>query len=99
MLKPMGNLLLISKIQEAEKTTKTGLVISSAISNTGPAMGKVVDMGEGEYNYKGDLIPVLGVDIGDIVYFPDHSSTDIEDEDGTKYLLVSSKNVLAVKSS
>lgn len=97
MIKPLGNLLLIEKIETSEKTTKTGLVISSAFADTGPAQGKVLAVGEGEANYKGEVIPILNISEGDHVYFPDHSATDIEDEQGNKYILVNCKNILAVK--
>ena len=91
-------MLLIEKIELGDKTTKTGLVISAAFSDSGPKTGKVIDLGDGEYNYKGDLIPILGIDIDDVIYYPEHSGTDIEDENGNKYLLLSSKQVIAKKS-
>ena len=97
MIKPLGNMLLITKIDSGEKTTKTGLVISSAISDTGPKVGEVVAKGDGESNYKGEIIPIHGINIGDLVYYPEHSGTDIEDEEGNKYLLINYKNILAVK--
>jgi co-chaperonin GroES (HSP10) len=99
MIQPYGGLLLVKETQESEKTTKSGIVISSAFSDNGPKTGTIIDMGDGEYNYKGELIPIIGLDIGDIVYYQDHSSIDIEDEDGTKYILLNTKNVLAKKSN
>lgn len=98
MIKPLGNLLLITKIDSGEKTTKTGLVISSAISDTGPKVGEVVAKGDGELNYKGEIIPIHGVNVGDMVYYPEHSGTDIEDDEGNKYLLINYKNILAIKA-
>ena len=99
MIKPIGAMLLIKKIETGEKTTSTGLVISAAFSDQGPSKGTVIDMGDGEYNYKGDLIPIGGININDVVYYPEHAGTDIEDEDGTKYLLLNAKNVIALKVS
>lgn len=95
MIKPVGSMLLVEKIESGDKTTKTGLVISAAFSDNGPKRGKVIDMGDGEFNYKGDIIPILGIDIGDIVFYPEHSGTEIEDETGNKYLLLSNKHVMA----
>jgi co-chaperonin GroES (HSP10) len=97
MIKPLGNILLIKKIESSEKTTKTGLVISAAFSDQGPSQGTVIAVGNGEANYKGDVIPINDIDVGDIVFFPAHAGTDIEDEDGTKYVLVNCKNILAIK--
>ena len=97
MIKPLGNILLVKKIGSSEKTTKTGLVISAAFSDSGPSQGTVIAIGNGEANYKGDVIPINDIDVNDIVFFPAHAGTDIEDEDGTKYVLVNCKNILAIK--
>ena len=97
MIKPLGSMLLITKVDSGEKTTKGGLVISSAISDTGPKIGQVVSKGEGEANYKGEIIPIHNINVGDLVYYPEHSGTDIEDDEGNKYLLINCKNILAVK--
>lgn len=97
MIKPYGAMLLIKEDEIGDKKTASGLVISAAFSDPGLRTGKIIDMGDGEYNYKGDLIPINGIDINDVVYYPQHGGTDIEDQDGTKYLLLNSKNVLAIK--
>jgi co-chaperonin GroES (HSP10) len=97
MIKPLGNMILITKIDSGEKTTKTGLVISSVISDTGPKTGIVVSKGEGESNYKGEIIPINNINVGDTVYYPEHSGTDMEDEEGNKYLLINCKNILALR--
>lgn len=97
MIKPLGNLVLIEKIETGEKVTAGGLVISAQFADNGPAKGRVIDIGDGEQNYKGEIIPVPEINIDDIVYFPPHSGTEVEDDGGKKYLLVSCKNILAVK--
>jgi len=97
MIKPIGGLLLVKEKEEAERITAGGLVISYAISDSGPKQGTVIDKGEGEYNYKGDLIPIDYINVGDIVFYPGHGATDIEDEEGAKYVLLNVKNVLAKK--
>jgi len=56
MIKPIGGMLLVTKKQEEDKTTKSGLVISAVFNDSGPKIGTIVDMGAGEVNYKGDLI-------------------------------------------
>jgi co-chaperonin GroES (HSP10) len=40
MIKPIGSMLLIKEIEQGDKTTKTGLVISAAFSNNGPIKEK-----------------------------------------------------------
>jgi len=98
MIKPIGAMLLIKKIEKGDKTTKTGLVISAAFTEQGPSMAEIIDMGDGEPNYKGEIIPINDLDIGDTIYYPEHSGTEIEDEDGNKYLLLHSKQVIAKKA-
>ena len=91
-------MLLIKKIEKGDKTTKTGLVISAAFTEQGPSMAEIIDMGDGEPNYKGEIIPINDLDIGDTIYYPEHSGTEIEDEEGNKYLLLHSKQVIAKKA-
>jgi co-chaperonin GroES (HSP10) len=96
MIKPIGAMLLVQKIETGEKKTATGLVISAAFSDQGPNKATVIAKGDGEYNYKGDLIPINGIEVGNVVLYPEHSGTEIEDENNTKYLLLNAKNVLAI---
>lgn len=98
MIKPYGGMLLVKEDKVEDKTTASGFVISAAFSDTGLRTGKIMDLGDGEYNYKGDLIPVSGLDIGDTIYYPQHSGSEVEDTDGEKYLILNSKNVLAIKA-
>ena len=97
MIKPLGNLVLLEKIESGDKVTSTGLVISASFAE-GPKTAKVIAIGPGEQNYKGEIVPVVGIAIGDLIYYPEHSGTEIEDTDSKKYLLLSSKSILAVKS-
>lgn len=98
MIKPYGGMLLVKENVTTDKTTSSGLVISAAFSENNFNTGTIVDIGDGEYNYKGDLIPVNGLDIGDTIYYTKHTGHEIEDEDGQKYLLLNAKHVLATKS-
>jgi co-chaperonin GroES (HSP10) len=97
MIKPIGGLLLVKRNQSEDKTTKSGLVITASVSDSDLKTGVIVDMGPGEQNYLGDLIPIIGLSVGDTVYYTERNATEIEDEDSTKYDLLSSKNVLAKK--
>lgn len=97
MIKPIGAMVLIKPEEEAEKTTKSGIVIASTVTKYGPKSGVIVDIGDGEQNYKGETIPINTMDIGDIVFYMDGSGTEVEDNDGTKYILVNNKHILAIK--
>jgi co-chaperonin GroES (HSP10) len=97
MIKPYGNLLLVKENKVQDRTTSSGIVLSAAFSDSPLRTGKIVDLGEGEYNYKGELVPIIGLNSGDTVYYNQNSGTDIEDDDGEKYLLLNTKSVLALK--
>lgn len=95
MIKPLGNMILVEKEAAEEKKTSSGLVIAAGIADNGLKRGKVIDIGDGEYNYRGDLIPVNGIDLGDMISYQDHAAIEIDDTDGKKYYLINMKNVLA----
>jgi co-chaperonin GroES (HSP10) len=97
MIKPYGNLLLVKEDKVEDRTTSSGIVLSAAFNESSLRTGKILEVGDGEYNYKGDLVSILGIDVDDTVYYNRNSGIDIEDEDGEKYLLLNSKNVLAIK--
>lgn len=94
-IKPIGGMLLVKKAEEVDKTTKSGLVITADIGNFGPQSGEIIDMGIGEVNFQGDLVPIQELQVGDTVFFPQHTGTEIEDEDNNKYLLINYKHILA----
>lgn len=97
MIKPYGNLLLIKEDKVEDKTTSSGIVLMASLSESSLRTGKIIDLGNGEHNYKGELIPINGLDIGDVVYYNQNSGIDVEDEGGDKYLLLNTKSVLAIK--
>jgi len=94
-IKPIGGMLLVTKIENSDKVTAGGLVISAVFNDSGPKSGTIVDMGMGEVNYKGDLMPIPELKVGDVVYFPDHTGTEIEDDQSNKYLLINHKHIMA----
>jgi co-chaperonin GroES (HSP10) len=97
MIKPLGTNLLIKQEKATDKTTQSGLVLSASFADTGPAVGEIIAMGDGEQNYLGDVIKINGINVGDFVFFNEHSAIEIEGKNMEKYLLVNSKNVLAVR--
>ena len=80
-----------------DRTTTSGIVLMASLSESNLRTGKIVKIGNGEYNYKGELIPITGLSVNNVVYYNQNSGTDIEDVDGEKYLLLNTKSVLAIK--
>lgn len=96
MINPIGSLLLIEPEESGDKTTASGLVISAAFSDDSLKRGKVIAMGNGEPNaLNGELIRINGISLGDKVVYPKHTGSEIEENDN-KYILLHSKQVLAV---
>lgn len=97
MIKPYGNLLLVKEDKVEDRTTTSGIVLSAAFNESSLRTGKILELGEGEYNYKGELIPISGLSVNDTVYYNRNSGIDIEDADGEKYILLNTKHILAIK--
>ena len=92
-LKPLGNRVFIEPIEE-EQTTQSGIVIPETAEKERPQKGKVLAVGPGRFNDKGDRVPV-SLKEGDMVLFKKYGPDEIE-IDGTKYLVAEEEDVLAI---
>lgn len=96
MIKPINGMLLVKQEESGEKKTSSGLVLSAAFSDSGPKRGKIVEVGTGEYNaFTGTAVDMSEFNIGDTVLYPEHSGTEVEDEEMNKYLLIHYKSIMA----
>ena len=91
-LKPLSNHILIQPLED-EKMTKSGIVLPENTSEK-PTKGKIVAVGPGKKNEKGELVP-MSVKAGDTVLFKKYGPDEIE-MDGVKYLIGDEEDVLAV---
>lgn len=92
-LKPLSNHLFIEPIAE-EKTTKSGIVIPDTAEKEKPVKGKIMAVGPGKRNEKGEILPIE-VKIGDVVLFKKYGPDEIE-LDGKKYLVGTEDDILAI---
>ncbi|MEE8131740.1 MAG: co-chaperone GroES [Candidatus Paceibacterota bacterium] len=92
-LKPLSNHLFIEPIEE-EKTTKSGIVLPETVEKEKPIKGKVIAVGPGKINEKGDRIP-MSVKVNDIVLFKKYGPDEIEIDD-KKYLVGDEDDILAI---
>ncbi|MHC5230109.1 co-chaperone GroES [Enterococcus sp. LJL99] len=92
MLKPLGDRVIIEVAQEEEKTVG-GIVLASAAKEK-PQTGNVIAVGEGRVLDNGTKVPAE-VKAGDTVMFEKYSGTEVKYE-GTDYLIVSVKDIIAV---
>lgn len=92
-IKPLSNHIFLEMVEE-EKTTKSGIVIPDTAEKERPMKGKVVAVGPGKRNDKGDLI-AMSVSVGDLVLFKKYGPDEIK-LDEKKYLVGDEDDVLAV---
>ena len=93
MFKPLSNHVFLEPIEE-DKTTKSGIVIPDTADKEKPMKGKVLAIGPGKLNDKGERI-LMSVKVGDIVLFKKYGPDEIE-IDGKKYLVGDEDDILAI---
>jgi len=81
---------------EQEDVTSSGIVLPETAKEK-PQKGKVLAIGEGDRDDKGNRIP-LDVKVGDTVLFAKYSGTEIK-IDQKKYLILKESDVLAIIES
>lgn len=91
--KPLSNHLFIEPIEE-EAITKSGIVLPDTAEKEKPIKGKVIAVGVGKCNDKGEIIP-MSVKVGDVVLFKKYGPDEIEIEK-KKYLVGDEDDILAI---
>jgi len=91
--KPLSNHLFIEPVEE-EKKTKGGIVLPETAEKERPMQGKVVAVGPGKRNDKGELQP-MSVRVGDTVLFKKYGPDEVEIEH-KKYLVGDEDDILAI---
>ncbi|MGX6395959.1 co-chaperone GroES [Rothia kristinae] len=91
-IKPLEDRIVVQPV-EAEQTTASGLVIPDTAKEK-PQEGKVVAVGPGRVDDKGNRVPV-DVAAGDVVIYSKYGGTEVK-YSGQEYLVLSARDVLAV---
>jgi chaperonin GroES len=92
-IKPLSDHVLIEPIKEEEKT-KTGILLPETAEKEKPEQGKVIAVGPGKKNKKGDRSPI-DIKIGDKVLFTKYGPAEIKVE-GKEYLIAKEEDILAI---
>ncbi len=79
---------------ESESMTKSGIVLPDTAEKEKPVRGKVIAVGPGKLNDKGERIP-MSVKVGDTVLFKKYGPDEIELE-SKKYLVGDEDDILAI---
>ncbi|HSO26813.1 MAG TPA: co-chaperone GroES [Anaerolineales bacterium] len=91
-LKPLGNRVVVEPVEQ-EEVTAGGIVLPETAKEK-PQKGKVLSIGPGDRNEKGDRIP-LDVAEGDTVLFAKYAGTEFK-MDGRKLLILRESDLLAI---
>jgi chaperonin GroES len=92
-VRPLRDRVLLERVvDEAEQ--KVGGIIIPDTAKEKPQQGKVIAVGSGRVNDKGDVLP-LDVKAGDTVLFGKYSGSEIK-VDGKEYLIVREDEILGV---
>ena len=91
MIKPLGDRVLI-KMVEAEETTKSGIILTSA-SQEKPQIAEIIAVGPGGI-IDGEKVE-MQVKVGEKVITSKYAGTEVKYE-GTEYIIVKQSDILAV---
>ena len=92
MLKPLGDRVVIRVLEQEEKTA-SGIFLPDTAKEK-PSQGEVVAVGPGKLQDDGKRV-ALDVKVGDKIFFSKYVGTEVKFE-GTKYLIVSERDILAI---
>jgi chaperonin GroES len=91
-LEPLDDRVVV-KPSEEEATTASGIVIPDTAKER-PQQGEVVAVGPGKFE-DGQRTP-MDVKAGDWIIYSKYGGTEWKDKDGTEYLILSARDVLAI---
>jgi chaperonin GroES len=91
-MRPLRDRILVERVEEQEQ--RVGGIIIPDTAREKPQQGRVVAVGKGRINDKGDVFP-LDVQEGDTVLFGKYSGSEIKIE-GKEYLIIREDEVLGV---
>jgi len=90
--RPLGDRVWIEPI-ERDEVTASGIILPETAKEK-PQEGKVLAVGPGARNDKGERIP-MEVKVGDRVLFAKYAGTEVK-QDNTKYLIMRESDILAI---
>ncbi|MCX8036336.1 MAG: co-chaperone GroES [Candidatus Sumerlaeia bacterium] len=92
-IKPLGDRVLVQRLEEAEEKTAGGIIIPDTAKEK-PQRGKVIAVGPGRMNEDGKLLP-MNVKVGDEVLFGKYSGSDVK-IDGVEYLIIKEDEIYGI---
>ena len=91
-IRPLNDRVLVTRVEEEQKTA--GGIIIPDTAKEKPQEGKIIGVGPGKTNDRGERIP-LQVKAGDRILFGKYAGTEIK-IDGEKQIFMREDDILAV---
>ena len=90
--RPLGDRVLVKRVEEESKT-KGGIIIPDSAKEK-PTQGKVIAVGTGKLDEKGNKIP-FNVKVGDTVLMPKYGGTEVK-IDEKEYQIMREEDILSI---
>lgn len=94
-IRPLHDRILVERVEEEEKTAGGILIPDSAKEK--PQKGRVVSVGEGKFNDKGERVKP-DVKAGDTILFEKYAGNEVKIE-GKEYLIMREEDVMGIIES
>jgi co-chaperonin GroES (HSP10) len=97
-IEPFGSLVLVEEIDQGEKKTASGLVLTSTVMDSNIKRGKVIAIGSGDFDANGNKheIPLTA---GDIVIYNENQATEVTDALNDKYHFINWRHLFGKEGS
>ncbi|HAX99400.1 MAG TPA: co-chaperone GroES [Candidatus Atribacteria bacterium] len=92
-IKPLGDRILVKRIEEEEEVRKGGIIIPDTAKEK-PQQGSIVAVGSGKVNEDGSRMP-LEVKAGDRVLFGKYAGSEVKIGD-EEYLIMREDDILGI---
>jgi len=92
MLKPLLNHVVVEPIEEVA-ATKSGIILPETIEKDRTLKGRIVSVGAGRVDERGNRIP-MDVKVGDVILY-EYSTSEVK-IDEKKYAVVKEENIIAI---
>ncbi len=94
-IRPLHDRVLVERLEEEEKTAG-GIIIPDSAKEK-PTKGKIVAVGKGARNERGEVVP-LEVQEGDTVLFAKWGGQEIK-LDGKEFLILKESDIIAIEDA
>jgi co-chaperonin GroES (HSP10) len=95
-IEPLGSLILVEEIEQQERTTSSGLLLSASILESELKRGRVVAVGPGDNDNAGNHYDIP-LQFADVVIYSENHATEVTDKLGNKYFFINWRSLLGIE--